>query len=149
MARAKRRKSASVQLSILDISGKFMPEDPDRDKLQKEINNWRRIILREIGNVFISQSNLLIQEEKGTTNAAGTIEAISTFLEKLDTLWDELVFSEESRNLIKNLKQYIAVERIRIKDNPVMQKDIAAKAKELAAKLESVPDVALKRAIDF
>jgi hypothetical protein len=140
------------QLSIPENSGILTPEiyEAEKEKFQKEMEQWRRMILNEVGNALMTRLDSLIQQEQKGTMNAGTMNAVNTFLEKFDNLWDGFVFSEEMRKLVKDLKQYAGtVERDRIKDNPVMQKDIAAKAKELSAKLENVPDVNLKRAIDF
>jgi hypothetical protein len=140
------------QLSIPENSGILTPEiyEAEKEKFQKEMEQWRRMILSEVGNSFMIRLDSLIQQEaKGTMNA-GAMNAVNNFLEKFDNLWDGFVFSEEMRKLVGDLKQYAGtVERDRIKDNPVMQKDIAAKAKELSERLQSVPDVNLKRAIDF
>jgi hypothetical protein len=140
------------QLSIPENSGILTPEiyEAEKEKFQKEMEQWRRMILSEVGNSFMIRLDSLIQQEaKGTMNA-GAMNAVNNFLDKFDNLWDGFVFSEEMRKLVADLKQYAGtVERNRIKDNPVMQKDIAAKAKELADRLQSVPDVNLKRAIDF
>jgi hypothetical protein len=140
------------QLSIPENSGILTPEiyEAEKEKFQKEMEQWRRMVLNEVGNALMTRLDSLIQQEQKGTMNAGTMNAVNTFLEKFDNLWDGFVFSEEMRKLVKDLKQYAGtVERDRIKDNPVMQKDIAAKAKELSAKLENVPDVNLKRAIDF
>jgi hypothetical protein len=141
-----------LQLSLPENSGILTPEiyEAERDKFQQEMEQWRTMILNEVAGAFMIRLDSLVQqEEKGTMNA-GTMNAINTFLKKFDSLWDGFVFSEEMKKLVMELKQYAGtVERDRIKDNPIMQRDIAAKAKELAAKLESVPDVTLKRAIDF
>lgn len=140
------------QLSIPENSGILTPEiyEAEKEKFQKEMEQWRRMILNEVGNAFMARLDSLIQQEQKGTMNAGTMNAVNSFLEKFDNLWDGFVFSEEMRKLVKDLKQYAGtVDRDRIKDNPVMQKDIAAKAVELSAKLENVPDVNLKRAIDF
>ena len=140
------------QLSIPENSGILTPEiyEAEKEKFQNEMEQWRRMILNEVGNAFMTRlDSLILQEEKGTMNA-GTMNAVNNFLDKFDNLWSGFVFSEEMRKLVGDLKQYAGtVERDRIKDNPVMQRDIAEKAKELAAKLENVPDVNLKRAIDI
>jgi hypothetical protein len=140
------------QLSIPENSGILTPEiyEAEKEKFQKEMEQWRRMILNEVGSALMTRLDSLIQQEQKGTMNAGTMNAVNNFLEKFDNLWDGFVFSEEMRKLVGDLKQYAGtVERDRIKDNPVMQKDIAAKAKELSAKLESVPDVNLKRAIDI
>jgi hypothetical protein len=140
------------QLSIPENSGILTPEiyEAEKEKFQKEMEQWRRMILNEVGSALMTRLDSLIQQEQKGTMNAGTMNAVNTFLEKFDNLWDGFVFSEEMRKLVKDLKQYAGtVERDRIKDNPVMQKNIAAKAKELSAKLENVPDVNLRRAIDF
>ena len=140
------------QLSIPENSGILTPEiyEAEKEKFQKEMEQWRRMILNEVGSALMTRLDSLIQQEQKGTMNAGTMNAVNNFLEKFDNLWDGFVFSEEMRKLVGDLKQYAGtVERDRIKDNPVMQKDIAAKANELSAKLESVPDVNLKRAIDI
>jgi hypothetical protein len=140
------------QLSIPENSGILTPEiyEAEKEKFQKEMEQWRRMILNEVGSALMTRLDSLIQQEQKGTMNAGTMNAVNNFLEKFDNLWDGFVFSEEMRKLVGDLKQYAGtVGRDRIKDNPVMQKDIAAKAKELSAKLESVPDVNLKRAIDI
>lgn len=140
------------QLSVPENSGILTPEiyEAEKQKFQNEMEQWRRMILNEVGNALMARLDSLVQQEQKGTMNAGTMNAINTFLEKFDNLWDGFVFSEEMRKLVGDLKQYAnGIDKGRIKDNPVMQKDIAAKAKELSAKLESVPDVELKRAIDF
>ena len=140
------------QLSIPENSGILTPEiyEAEKEKFQKEMEQWRRMVLNEVGSALMTRLDSLIQQEQKGTMNAGTMNAVNPFLEKFDNLWDGFVFSEEMRKLVGDLKQYAGtVERDRIKDNPVMQKDIAAKAKELSAKLENVPDVNLRRAIDF
>ena len=134
-------------------AGILDPNDYKRavSKFQGMVDEMEEMALNVIGNdLFERLGKLQSQCASGEGLHGKTVGSINRFLDKWKDLWRGNVDDRKMKIIISRLKNEMkSVEIGRLKDNEHFREEFAGKLSGIMKKIESMPNVTLKRKLDI
>lgn len=134
-------------------AGILDPNDYKRavGKFQSMVDEMEEMALNIIGNDLIKRLDKLHKQCITGENLHGkSVTSINTFLGKWQDLWRGNVDDKKMKIIVSRLKKEMKkVEISRLKDNEHFRNEFAGKLGGIIKKVESIPNVALKRKIQM
>lgn len=113
------------------------------DEMKKEVV---ALIYEELLEVT---ARLKKQCTDGTPNQR-TFNTLNAFLQKIDEVYMDFVDRKDMKEAIKKVKaQVLGVTAESLRDSEAAKKDFTKALKEVSAEIQALPDIPLKRAIEF
>lgn len=130
--------------------------DPDEykrtiEKFRGMVEEMEEMSITVIGNELLQKIDKLHQQcETGENLHGKTVGAVNRFLDKWNDLWSGNVDSRQMKIIMSRLKKEMKkVEIDRLKSNEDFREEVAGKLGNIINRLESIPNVSLKRKIDI
>jgi len=119
-------------------------------KFKEEVQEMKTITVTTIGQILIDRVDRLSTQCAEDKINARTINNIVKFVDNFETEWDGFIAHKELKAIFKDVKKHVVKNGSDVlKDNEAVRKEVGKKMEKLVKTLELLPNVKLKRNIEF
>jgi len=122
------------------------------DRIKNTLDEMEEMTLTVIGNDLLKRLDNLHSKctGKGETLHGKTVGSINRFIEKWDDLWRGEVDDKKLNMIVGRLRREMSKVSIdRLKDNAAFRKEVQGKVGKMIDRLQTLPNVELRRSIDL
>ena len=122
----------------------------EMQKFKKEVDEMKATTVTAIGQVLVDRIDCLSTQCAEDKINARTINNITKFVEQFESEWDGFIAHKELKAIFKDVKKYVVKNGSDIlKDNEAVRKEVGKKMEKMVKTLELLPNVKLKRKLEF
>jgi len=119
-------------------------------KFRETIEEMKREVLSTIYTELLKRTALIREQCEDSTPNQKTINNLNSFLNQIDEIYSDFIDRDDMKQAIKNIRaKVLGIEAEDLRNDIDLKKKFNEEIKEVAETIKSMPDIPLKRSMDF
>ena len=141
-----------IKVTAPDKSGMLSAEQykREREKFRETIEDMKKEVVSTIYESLLEMTSRLKEQCTDGKPNQRTLNSLSRFLEQIDEIYTEFIDRDDIKTVVAKIKsQVLGVSAESLRNSDELKNELAKQIKSAMNEFKALPDIPLKRAIDF